>query len=411
MRCVVPNGDTSSEAGDVQVGRVVVDGLDEVLSGEGWAYASTAPTRPDDPGRFHALFGRDSLITALQVLPVRPDVARATLRALARRQGSHDNPATLEQPGKIGHEFRDAPPESFRAAGWPDDSLFAYYGTADATSWFLVVLDALGDQALTRELDTAWRAAADWLGCALEVGDGLVRHQAGSQPGGLTQQGWRDARDPATPGRGVGVLRPDGSVPVPPLADADTQAVTVAALRAAARLTGDWAWAVRAEHLRADLTRKFLPDVMLLESGDRPVLGAGSQLGWLLWADAVDDGAVDSVAERLTRPDITTPFGLRTLASSAPTFDWRAYHRGAVWPFDTWLGWAGLRAAGRDREADQLRGGVLDALGRIGAFPELYYVDERGGLHEAPVANRIQAWTIGACWALSHEWDARTTCG
>ncbi len=338
-------------------------------------------------------------------------MARATLRALARRQGRREDPATLEQPGKIGHEFRDAPPESFRAAGWPDGGPFAYYGTADATSWFLIVLDALADPPLTRELEPAWRAAADWLARALEGGGGLVRHQPGSRPGGLTQQGWRDARDPATPGRGVGVLRPDGSVPAPPLADADTQAVTVAALRAAARLTGDSAWAGRASRLRADLTRRFLPDVMLLEAGDRPVVGAGSQLGWLLWADAVDDVAVENVAERLTRPDITTPFGLRTLASSAPTFDWRAYHRGAIWPFDTWLGWAGLRAAGRGQEADQLRCGVLDALDRIEGYPELYCVDDTGALQVAAIANRIQAWTIGARWALAHEWDGRTACG
>src|SRR5512144_2873114 len=122
-----------------------VDGLGLVLSEEGWPYASAPPVEPGDPGRFHALFGRDSLITALQVLPERPDVARATLRALARLQGREEDPATLEEPGKIGHEFRDAAPESFVASGWPAEGTFAYYGTADATSWFLVLLAATGD--------------------------------------------------------------------------------------------------------------------------------------------------------------------------------------------------------------------------------------------------------------------------
>ena len=50
--------------------------LDAVLSSEGWPYASSGA------GRFHCLFGRDSLITSLQVLPARPDVARATVAAL-----------------------------------------------------------------------------------------------------------------------------------------------------------------------------------------------------------------------------------------------------------------------------------------------------------------------------------------
>ena len=84
--------------------------IDQVLSDEGWPYASSPPVDKSDPGRFHALFGRDSLITALQLLPDRPDIARATLAALARRRGQILHSGTLEEPGKIGHEFRDAPP-------------------------------------------------------------------------------------------------------------------------------------------------------------------------------------------------------------------------------------------------------------------------------------------------------------
>ena len=64
-----------------------VAGLAAVLSDDGWPYASSLPVAAGDPGRFHALFGRDSLITSLQLLPVRPDVARATLRALAHEAG------------------------------------------------------------------------------------------------------------------------------------------------------------------------------------------------------------------------------------------------------------------------------------------------------------------------------------
>jgi glycogen debranching enzyme len=124
-----------------------IPGLDELLSAEGWPYASTPPVNADDPGRFHALFGRDSLICALQVLPARPEVARATLRALAARQGRGDDPDTLEEPGKILHEHRPRPPRVFAEAGWPAGE-FTYYASADSTSWFLVVLDATGDAAL-----------------------------------------------------------------------------------------------------------------------------------------------------------------------------------------------------------------------------------------------------------------------
>ena len=372
--------------------RMDVDGLESVLSDEGWPYASAPPVEPGDPGRFHALFGRDSLITALQVLPARPDVARATLRALAARQGTREDELTLEAPGKIGHEFRDAPPEPFVRAGWPDAGRFAYYGTADATSWFLVLAGALGDPI------GGWDAAAAWLVRELEAGGGLLRHSPGRF--GLTQQGWRDT---ITGADGGGIARADGTLAAAPLADADTQAVTVAALRAAAKLSGDDAWLRRAEELRAAIGAVFGPDVMAVDR-DGAVPGAGSQLGWLLWADAIEDA--DAVADRLCAPGVLTDFGLRTLSEDSPAFAAHAYHRGSVWPFDSWLGWGGLRAAGRHEAAERVRTGVLEALDRLGRFPELYAVVD-GEPQPIPIANRVQAWTVGARWALEHSWDGR----
>jgi glycogen debranching enzyme len=263
--------------------------IDELLSPEGWPYASAPPVEPGDPGRFHALFGRDSLITSLQVLPERPDVARATLRALAALQGRSEHPGTLEEPGKIGHEFRAAAPESFIAHGWAGEGEFRYYGTADATSWFLVVLAALGDPALSAELEDAWRAAGGWLERALERGGGFVRF-AGGTWGGLTQQGWRDAIDPASAQDSGGILRADGTAPASPLADVDSQAAAHAALRALGRLSGDARWESLAAGLRERLGA-LGTDTMAIEPDGALVPGAGSQLGWLLWADALDGGA------------------------------------------------------------------------------------------------------------------------
>jgi glycogen debranching enzyme len=376
--------------------------LDELLSDEGWPYASTPPVEPGDPGRFHALFGRDSLITALQVLPERPDVARATLRALAALQGSRDDPETDEEPGKILHEYRPQAEPRFAELGWPvRDGQLLYYGSADSTSWFLVVLAALGDDALSAELEPARRAAAGWLERALERGGGVVRYGPRTSSGGLAQQGWRDAAAPveAHP-NGGGILRPDGSAPAAPQADADVQAVAYAALRA----LGD---EERAAALAARIERDFGPDVMALEAGDRPVPGAGSQLGWLLWSGARGEERAAAAARRLCEPDVLTPFGLRTLARTSPVFDPQAYHRGSIWPFDSWLGWGGLRAAGFLEEAERVRSGVLAALDRLGQAPELYAVDAAGELQPAPAANRVQAWTVGARWALEHGWDGR----
>ena len=93
------------------------------------------------------------------------------------------------------------------------------------------------------------------------------------------------------------------------------------------------------------------------------VPGAGSQLGWLLWADALEPELAAACADRLCEPDILTAHGLRTLASTDPSFGPAKYHRGAVWPFDSWLGWGGLRARGREPRS---RAGADGRAGRAG---------------------------------------------
>jgi glycogen debranching enzyme len=385
-----------------------VTSLDDLLAPEGWPYASTASTGSGDPGRFHALFGRDALITSLQVLPERPEVGRATLRALAALQGRVADPETDEEPGRIVHEYWSNAPERLRAAGWPvrGDEL-RYYGSADATPWFLVVLAAVEDDELSQELDASWRAAGRWLERALERGRGLLRHGPRLRRGGLKQQGWRDTVDPMHPDtHGGGIVRPDGSEPRPPVADADSQAVALVGMRALARLSGETRHRRAGERLAASIAERFGPETMAIDGDERAVDGAGSQLGWLLWADAFPPEVAERAARRLCRPDVLTPWGLRTLSSDHPQFDPTAYHRGSVWPFDSWLGFSGLRAAGREREAEQVRGGVLDAIEALGGAPELYAVmDDRPA--RIQFANRVQAWTVGARLALERRWDGR----
>jgi glycogen debranching enzyme len=380
--------------------------LSGLESDEGWLYASSLPVAAGDPGRFHALFGRDSLITSLQLLPVRPDIARVTLRALAQRQGRRRDPVTLEEPGKIGHEFRPETPPSMLAAGWPGRGEFNYFATADATAWFLVVLASLADPALSAELEAAWRGASAWLAHELDRGDGFVRHAGTTARGGLVQQGWRDSQDPADPAGG-GILHADGRVPGARLADADTQAAAYAGLLAVDRLDPGGGWDKRAAALQARISAAFSPEVLALETDGAEVRGAGSQLGWLLWAGALAPAPAAAAAERLCRPDVLTEFGLRTLSSRAPAFRAHAYHRGSIWPFDSWLGWSGLRACGRAAEAERVRAGVLAAIERLGGGPELYAVTRSGELESIALSNRRQAWTLGARWALANDWDGR----
>jgi glycogen debranching enzyme len=379
-----------------------VPGLSEVLAPDGWANASSASQREGDPGRYNCLFGRDSLITALAVLPARPDVAAATLRALAAIQGTREDVTWDEEPGKIVHEVR--PGISVARQGYlglevPEGEL-RYYGSADSTPLFLHVLATTGDAGLAAELERNWRAAGDWLLGALKRGGGLLRWHRRA-PGGLVQQGWRDSTDPiGSPSQGSGILHEDGSLPEPPVADADTQAAALAGLRGLAKLSADGAHADAAEALAVRIGAAWDPETMALDAHDRPVRGVGSQLGWLLWAGAPVAGA----AERLAEHDVLTDYGLRTLSERHPQFDPQSYHRGSVWPFDSWLGWGGLRAVGHVEAAERVRQGVLAGVERIGHYPELYAVTNAGP-EVATLSNFVQAWTVGAVWALRNEWD------
>jgi glycogen debranching enzyme len=221
--------------------------------------------------------------------------------------------------------------------------------------------------------------------------------------GGLTQQGWRDAAEPENPeGHGGGILHEDGTAPRPPVADADTQAAAVAGLRGLAALSGSDEHARAAAALAERIAERFGPETMALDAEDREVRGAGSQLGRLLWAGVPMPGA----AERLSAPDVLTAYGLRTLSDRHPRFEAFGYHRGAVWPFDSWFGWGGLRAAGYEDEAERVRHGVLEALERLGRFPELYAVTAAGP-ERVPISNQVQAWTVGARFALRAGWDGR----
>jgi glycogen debranching enzyme len=382
-----------------------VPGLSEVLAPDGWANASSASQGEGDPGRYNCLFGRDSLITALAVLPARPDVAIATLRALAAIQGTREDVTWDEEPGKIVHEVRPAisvARQGYLGLELPEGEL-RYYGSADSTPLFLHVLATTGDGALAAELEPSWRAAGDWLLGALGRGGGLLRWHRRA-PGGLVQQGWRDSTDPiGSPSQGSGILHEDGSLPEPPVADADTQAAALAGLRALAKLSGDGAHAEAVEALAARIGAAWDPETMALDAHDRPVRGAGSQLGWLLWAGSPVAGA----AERLAEPDVLTDYGLRTLSDRHPQFDPQSYHRGSVWPFDSWLGWGGLRAAGHAEAAERVRRGVLAGVERIGHYPELYAVTKSDPTHPevATLSNFVQAWTVGAVWALRNQWD------
>src|SRR5712691_1841397 len=138
--------------------------LGRLTAPEGWPMASMPPSSDEPNGHYACLFGRDSLITALQVLPARPAMARAVLEALGNRRGRKMDMASHEEPGKILHEDRIEALPWMSSAGWPvvSDGSMRYFGSVDSTALFLILAARTGFSG------PAVEEALEWLLRALQ---------------------------------------------------------------------------------------------------------------------------------------------------------------------------------------------------------------------------------------------------
>jgi len=142
---------------------------------------------------FMALFGRDSLITSFQALPYSSELAATTLRTLALFQARVDDAFRDEEPGKILHELRLGELTAFE-----ERPHSPYYGAADSTPLFLILLEEYerwtGDKELVRSLEREARAACDWIDrYGDRDGDGYVEYEKRNKQTGLDNQCWKDS--------------------------------------------------------------------------------------------------------------------------------------------------------------------------------------------------------------------------
>ena len=354
---------------------------------------------------FATPFGRDSIITALETLPLVPELAAGTLRFLAQHQGTRCDDWRDEEPGKIMHELRRG--ELVRVGAVP----FApYYGSVDATPLFLVLLGEaarwLGD-GVVDELWPQAELALEWLDRWGDLdGDGLIEYRSRSTAG-IRNQGWKDSDDSAT--------HADGTLAEPPLALIEVQAYAHAARCAMAglyRQRGDAAAAqaleARASELRCRVRERFwLPELgvyaQALDRDKRPVAVVSSNAAHALFGGLAGPEEAAAIAERLARADMLSGWGLRTLSSEAPSYNPMSYHNGSVWPHDNALAVAGLMRYGRFELATELFEQVFAAAQGFRGLrlPELYcgFPRESQAIKVPaayPVSCSPQAWAAGA---------------
>jgi glycogen debranching enzyme len=355
---------------------------------------------------FMALFGRDSILTSFQALPYLPGLAATTLRVLASRQARERDDFHEQEPGKILHELRfgELTVRSVRPHS-------PYYGSADATPLFLVLLDEYhrwtGDDHLVRELESNARAALKWIVDSGDAdGDGYVEYLCRNRATGLVNQCWKDSWD--------AIQFADGTNARGPIATCEIQGYVYDAQRRCARLAREvWNDPAlgdlldgRAAQLRDQFRRDFwVPEraahALALDGDKRRVDSLTSNIGHLLWSGILDDDdEADATAKHLMSDELYSGWGVRTLGSREAGYNPLGYHTGTVWPHDSSLIVAGLARYGRNDDAATMALAMLAAAPHFEhRLPEVFagYPAAITSVPVAyPTASRPQAWAAGA---------------
>jgi glycogen debranching enzyme len=351
------------------------------------------------------LFGRDSILTSLQALPFAPELAVPTIRILGLNQGTELDDFREEEPGKILHEYRWG-----EAAAFEELPYAPYFGTADATPLYVILLDEYerwtGDADLVREFEDEARAALHWIDEYGDIrGDGYLWYQRRNEHTGLENQCWKDSPN--------SISYRDGRLPGPLRATCELQGYAYDAKIRGARLArtfwNDPHYADQLQHQAADLKHRFNHDfwvtdgeyyALALDENGNQVDTLSSNIGHLLWSGIVEDNRAPTIAQHLLGPRLFSGWGVRTLATDQARYNPLGYHVGTVWPFDnSFIAW-GLTRYGFRHEAARIAEGIIDAAEYFnGRLPEAF-----GGYHreltkhpvEYPTACSPQAWSTGA---------------
>ena len=357
---------------------------------------------------YSTTFGRDGLITALQMLWLDPRVAHGVLRRLAYHQAKEVNPLDDAEPGKILHEMRGGEMAALREVPFAH-----YYGSVDATPLFVLLagfyVERTDDEKTLAELWPAIEAALRWIdGPGDPDGDGFVEYQRASEQG-LANQGWKDSYD--------AIFHADGRLAEGYIALAEVQGYVFAAKRLAARCAMRLGRREIAQQL--ELEAKLLADrfeeafwcedlgtyALALDGDKKPCKVRSSNAGQLLFSGMIREDRARRVAADLMRPHFFSGWGIRTIALGEARYNPMSYHNGSIWPHDNALIALGLARYGLKHSVEHVFKGLFDAASYMDLrrLPELFcgFRRERHrGPTLYPVACAPQAWASATPFTL-----------
>ncbi|MGI2293326.1 amylo-alpha-1,6-glucosidase [Paenibacillus sp. GXUN7292] len=357
---------------------------------------------------FATVFGRDSLITALFMLPLHPAHALGTLRTLAAHLGKKEDPWRDEEVGKIMHEIR------FGELVQTGQSPFSpYYGGVDSTPLFLVLLVEYvkwsGDISIINELQDAVDAALGWIDRRSQgnAAGFLTYKQEAEQ--GFPNQGWKDSSN--------SIVQENGQLAAAPIALIEVQGYICWAKQGLSSIYESLNQYERsgklrseANHLAEQIVQYFWLEEeqffsIALDGELKPVRSITSNPGHLLLSSILNDAKKEAVSSRLLNEDMFTGYGIRTMSSHSTGYYPMGYHNGSVWPHDNGMILLGFLRSGRLKEAKLLVSGLLHAAAEVPdqRFPELfcgYSRQECDRLVPYPTTCSPQAWSAATAFVM-----------
>lgn len=353
---------------------------------------------------FMTLFGRDSAITAYQMLGFDNAYATGVLQVLGDFQGTKVDLESEEEPGKILHEMRFGEMAHFK-----DWVKFPYYGSADATPLYLKLYVGLrkyyGNTMYFNEIKPSVRAAIDWIDKYGDIDHDLFVEYSKKTPQSIRNQNWRDSED--------SMVFKDGTLAEGPISSADIQGYTYDAKMAIAEAARDiWKDSETATKLESDanqLKEKFNKEFWVEDGGyfalgldkdKKKIDTLSSMIGHLLWSGIVDESKMSMIVSHLFSPELYSGWGIRTLSKDSIAFNPLGYHTGTVWPHDNAIIARGLYKNGFKSEALRIVEDMVDASKHFGyRLPEVFAGYDKN-LTKFPVsyptAASPQAWSASA---------------